>query len=390
MNITFLIGNGFDRNLGLKTSYSEFVEAYKKTDAKTETLKNFHAYISENEELWSAAEEEMGKYTAEFETGAGAAFYECHKDFCEKLAEYLKNEVKRINFQDFTQEIEKAFSKINALTKSFPPQERNVIEEIYKSRRNEDVVFNFIVYNYTDTLDQCVSVIKKKAEVLGRHSHGSITHPHAVGNVRHVHGTVTKKMVFGVNDKSQIAKPEIFDCEYGDIFEDLLIKRQANLAYQENTDSETKKIIDSSQIIYIYGMSIGVTDAIWWARICAWLQGQNSRHLIVQKYGMPDRGLLEGDYRIEERKIRQSITRFSNLPDAQKRDIENRIHITGENLFAELKDIAIETSIDEKSFEEILNPKDQGKAEHKEAPLISAEIDYIAAHNEELPTITVV
>ena len=31
MNITFMIGNGFDRNLGLKTKYSDFIAWYKET-----------------------------------------------------------------------------------------------------------------------------------------------------------------------------------------------------------------------------------------------------------------------------------------------------------------------------------------------------------------------
>ena len=41
MNITFLIGNGFDRNLGLATSYSEFVKVYKNTFAHSDNLLNF-------------------------------------------------------------------------------------------------------------------------------------------------------------------------------------------------------------------------------------------------------------------------------------------------------------------------------------------------------------
>lgn len=91
MNITFMIGNGFDRNLGLKTKYSDFIAWYKKTPAKTDTLRKFREYINENEELWSAAEEELGNYTAQFESGAGAMFYECHKDICEYLTNIAKD-----------------------------------------------------------------------------------------------------------------------------------------------------------------------------------------------------------------------------------------------------------------------------------------------------------
>ena len=99
MNITFLIGNGFDRNLGLNTTYSDFVRVYKSSNAKNDRLKSFREYISENEELWSSAEVEMGRYTDQFESGDGAAFYECHKDFCEHLAEYLKNEAQKMQYR---------------------------------------------------------------------------------------------------------------------------------------------------------------------------------------------------------------------------------------------------------------------------------------------------
>ena len=401
MNITFLIGNGFDRNLGLKTTYSDFVKVYKKSEAKTDTLRYFHKYISENEELWSAAEEEMGRYTAEFAAGDGAAFYQCHKDFCEKLANYLKEESRKMNYQAMARDIASAFSMMNSLTSSFPTQEREVLDAVYAARKSENITFNFIVYNYTDTLDRCVTTIKRKQEVLGTHQYQSRTHNHTIGDICHVHGTVETQMVFGVNDKTQIAKPEIFECEYGDLYEDLLIKKQANQGYQENTDDKAKRILDNSQIIYIFGMSIGVTDALWWERVCAWLNGSASRHLIVFRYSMPPRGLLEVDYKIEERKAKQEITNFAQLPDNQKREIEKRIHISGANIFADVKDITVNQDMPN---EEIRNQYGIDLANIQRiaettAPVIQAleenesykaMLDYIDKHNGELPEITVV
>lgn len=90
MNITFLIGNGFDLNLGLATAYSDFVKYYKETDAENNVLIKFRQDISDNEAHWSAAEIEMGRYTGTFKTGQGEAFSECNTDFCNHLAAYLK------------------------------------------------------------------------------------------------------------------------------------------------------------------------------------------------------------------------------------------------------------------------------------------------------------
>ena len=95
MNITFLIGNGFDLNLGLATAYSDFVKYYKETDAEKNVLIKFRQDISDNEAHWSAAEIEMGRYTGTFKTGQGEAFSECHTDFCKHLAAYLKQQQDR-------------------------------------------------------------------------------------------------------------------------------------------------------------------------------------------------------------------------------------------------------------------------------------------------------
>lgn len=335
-----MIGNGFDRNLGLKTTYSDFIDWYKNTPAKTKTLEDFRKNINENEKLWSAAEEELGRYTAEFDVGAGAAFYECHKDICEHLAEYLKGQQSEVDYQAIIDEIESAFSQLETITEPFHTQEKVVLDEVFSDCRNENVVFNFITYNYTDTLDKCLELVRKKPGLLGTHKFGTITHNHTIGTIHHVHGTVNAQMVFGVNDRSQIMKPEIFNCEFGDLYEENLIKQQANQGYQENTDKKAKDLLNTSQMLYIYGMSIGSTDKLWWERVCAWLAGSSNRHVVLFCYDMPAPGVIETDRKIAERKARRKISQYSQLDEKKKLEIESRIHVTSENLFQKLTDIA--------------------------------------------------
>lgn len=104
-----MIGNGFDRNLGLQTKYSDFIVWYKETQPKTDTLRNFRKHIKENVELWSAAEEELGNYTAQFESGEGDLFYECHRDICEYLACYLKHEQKKLKVKCWLMKLKRRF-----------------------------------------------------------------------------------------------------------------------------------------------------------------------------------------------------------------------------------------------------------------------------------------
>ena len=340
MNITFLIGNGFDRNLGLDTTYSDFVKVYKKTEGTTEALKSFRAYIDENEELWSSAELEIGKYTAQFEDGEGELFSECHDDFCEHLAEYLKEQEARINFDDFKDEIKNAFGRLNNFIQWFHTEERVILNEIYNKHLSERRNFNFICYNYTATLDKCLKIVKQDTLLLGSHRVGNQSYSHSVGEVCHVHGTVDKEMVFGVNDESQIVKPSIFDGEYGDIFKNGLIKKDANKSYLENTDAKAHKILQESHLIYIYGMSVGETDKLWWKRVCDWLKSNSNNHLIIQKYEMPAEGVTRKKFLMAERKYKREFINYGQLEEAKKQQIESQIHITDENIFFDVKDIA--------------------------------------------------
>lgn len=353
MNITFLIGNGFDLNLGLNTTYSDFVKYYVTTKAKNENLQAFRTNIEKNEDLWSSAEITMGKYTEEFVPGAGAQFSECQEDFCEQLSIYLKQQEKRIDYEYISQNILGAFSQLDKIASIFPAQTREILQQVYKKHIAENIKFNFINYNYTYTLDRCVAQAKKLQPALGTHIYGTVTYNHSLEVIRHVHGTVDSQMVFGVNDETQITNSQIFECEYGDIYKKAFIKIQANQSYQENTDVKAKNMLDSSQLVCVYGMSIGATDKLWWERICKWLSSNSERHLIIFKHGMPPKSVLQTQYSIEERKCKKEITQYAQLNNTQKEEIENRIHVTDNNIFEKIKNTADKTSFLEKLEEQL-------------------------------------
>ena len=333
------MGNGFDRNLGLKTTYSDFVKYYKNTVAETEVLEKFRKYIKDNEELWSAAEIALGQYTNQFEKGEAEAFADCQRDFCEFLAKYLKEQEMKVNYDVSKELILKSFSNLNHIIQSFPTREREEIRTVYNNHINENISFNFICFNYTSTLSECLNIVRTNVDILGNHKHINRGYSHEIGSFCHVHGTVDKDMVFGVNDETQISKEDIFDCEYGDLYKNLLIKVQANASYLENADSIANRILQSSHLIYVYGMSIGDTDKLWWERISKWLNSGSERQLIVQKYSMPAKGVIPTRYQLAERKAKREITRYSNFDQVQKNAVESRIHITNENIFEDIKNI---------------------------------------------------
>ncbi len=346
MNITFLIGNGFDRNLGLKTTYADFIKYYKTTKGSSKILEKFRKYIDDTEELWRNTEVALGKYTEEFEAGNGMAFSECHQDLCEHLVEYLKKEEKRISYDNTVREkVLSAFKNITSPENPFPSQERKIIREIFNRFKTEDYNFDFICFNYTSTLDKCLEIVKNTEGALGQHQYANIVHNHIARQLCHVHGTLEKEIVFAVNDETQIAKPDIFDFEDGEICKHLLIKQQANESYQENTDTIANQILQKSTIIYIYGMSLGETDTLWWNRICNWLKGSETRHLIIQNFAMSHKGVYQLNYQLAEKRKKKEILSFCDFDNNTKTLLMKRIHITGYNIFSDISNIATKTSL---------------------------------------------
>lgn len=67
MNITFMIGNGFDVGLGLRSKFSDYFPVYiDESKGKDETLSPLAKEIELNQEEWSYFEKKMGEYTGKF------------------------------------------------------------------------------------------------------------------------------------------------------------------------------------------------------------------------------------------------------------------------------------------------------------------------------------
>ena len=92
MNITFLIGNGFDIQMGIASDCKTVVSHYsnlKKTDS---TLQAFQDSMKKERDYWSSFETAIGEYTDSFEEKKQANFQLCLDDFSVELIQYLQLE----------------------------------------------------------------------------------------------------------------------------------------------------------------------------------------------------------------------------------------------------------------------------------------------------------
>lgn len=338
MNITFLIGNGFDLNVGLETTYSAFLNEYTVvSEEDSELIKFFKTEILEDKDMWSNAEKAFGTATKKFKEKGYTAedFCLCHEDFCVKLASYLLTQEQKINYTALNDAISVGFANgIRGYKKGFRETETGTITTAEGSF-NGGITFNFISFNYTSVLDLCCAAVRSKTSLLGKRSTRTGTYDNQLGKIIHVHGTVQKDMVLGVNDISQIEDPSLFD-GFDEEYINQMIKQKTNEINEENTDQKVYDILKTSDLIYVYGMSVGETDKLWWERICELMAQKTNLHLIIHRYDAPEDGLIRRTFRLFINNAKKKFTAYSKFDDSEKKDIENRIHIDRSNIFKEL------------------------------------------------------
>lgn len=150
--ITFLIGNGFDLNVGLNTRYSDFYAEYIKFDENDMLAKE----IQGNTEEWSDLELAIGNVTGKIDSSDEGGFWKSERYLESSLANYLERQMNRVNLGEEKERKRIGFIMRSSLTefyKKFPEKEKDTIEKILPNT-SEQIEYSFISFNYTDVFDR--------------------------------------------------------------------------------------------------------------------------------------------------------------------------------------------------------------------------------------------
>ena len=279
MQITFILGNGFDLRLGMKTRYMDMYEGYIASESKSEEIEDFKKLLKEDSynsyENWSDFEMAVARFANSFRDEQ--ALITCVRDFKSYLREHLVLEQKKffegINLEtsnaDLTTEMKKSLSEFHK------GQTPNVVNEIafIAGRQKLEYACEFITFNYTTVLDWLVSKFD--------HNY-SIVRP---SGVVHVHGKLNEDIVLGIDNISQLSKVPFKTTRKLDR---AFIKTKFNEEYDVRRVENAKKLIRISDIIYIYGMSLGESDETWVSCIRDWLLENQKHHLFYYVYSETD------------------------------------------------------------------------------------------------------
>lgn len=273
MNITFLIGNGFDLNLKLNTHYSNFYKYYIENDPKDLLSKS----IKDDYEMWSDLEVGLGEFLKDINENQIEEFLDSKSTLERMLSEYLTLENNKVRIKDekaiaeeFKKKVLNFFSDFNALDKEHYHQ---VI-----SSTKAQINYNFITFNYTSVLDMIVSTAQKNCKPFGNHSAGGLGYNDLVVLPHHIHGKLTEDLILGLDNTEQIVNEKL---KSNPKLTNYIIKSAVNTALGEKKIEKAKEIIDKSKYVCLFGLSIGNTDGMWWSYIIEWLKRDKDNRLVL-------------------------------------------------------------------------------------------------------------
>lgn len=294
MYITFLIGNGFDLNLGLKTSFSDFFKKYKTlpaiesryagkkatyTQEEFETrLNRFKENIDNDIKLWSDFEKRMGIYTDDENINDDKyLFLDILRDFRMNFADYLHKQIEDLDYSNKDLIYKTLGESIYNFHKNFLPRDKRTIADIFERSRENIYATSIISFNYTNILDLLYNTLSNK-NIYKHTTNGGYERLDNIKEIIHIHGTLSENMIIGVNDKAQIEN-KVFkeDKEICRAF----IKQSVNENSHDYRLTSSMERIKNSHLICIYGMSFGETDRYIWESVIEWLLGNTQRKVVI-------------------------------------------------------------------------------------------------------------
>lgn len=270
MNIVILFGNGLDLGVGLKTAYPDFyMYLMERAKSDSDLAENSIYKIldkdvkNNNVNLWSDFECRLGTITEEFNDSMKTQLDDDKIYIDQCLKDYLKKENEKINtfHIDGKISLQKAIPEI---CKCITPDNTDKVTSILSKHRSEAYSLFAISFNYTDIVKKVFSLARDAIfhEKIASYPSGSGIY---LNPPFYLHGNLLDgDMIIGVNDSSQIKNSSYADDE---LVQNALIKSELQKQSGQQRIKQFKELIEQSNLICIYGLSIGASDKEYWRLI---------------------------------------------------------------------------------------------------------------------------
>ena len=160
MNVLYILGNGFDKAQGMKTSYPEFYQyLMEKADSGSPLLQQLKKDINADKLLWSDMEEAFGQFTAKIETSTDLE--NLYFELSDNLQTYLEVEEKAFNPSE---KLKSKFVGDFVHPSRYMGETDRVEYNTFVKRVGAGYDISVMTLNYTDTLEKLLSL--KSATII--------------------------------------------------------------------------------------------------------------------------------------------------------------------------------------------------------------------------------
>lgn len=342
LRITYLVGNGFDLQAKLPTKPHDIIDDYLQTVDKellAEMLKNgpdsalvqllsvIQSTITNDYESWGDFETALGSKLPEACANAGfgpAQYAQAIEHFARHLHAYITKINQRITAFKITPELEERFyrSAINCMRDGMRGDQCAKMQTILDAHAKDNWSICYVNFNYTTLLDRVLFAASRSNKFSHSVSFGYSSFERRLNpSALHIHGNIADShgIITGVDDASQIVVPG-----YRDDTEvlDTIVKPRLNMERGDLIENETLQLIAQSDIICIYGMAMGQTDATWWKAIAEWLDSDKDERILAINAWGNNADILPRD---NQRANAAALARFFNGAGVSDNDIKSRL-----------------------------------------------------------------
>lgn len=307
MKIVYLIGNGFDMNLGLKTGYIDFFSDYaKKRSEDNNFVKAVRKAQLDRDKDWSDLELFFGEHTNDYSDYD--SLFKSWNDIQRQLADYIRDQQKSFSIKpDKIPERDK--QKILHSPESFLDEvQYSKMGQFLSKFANHQRRIDVINFNYTTTLEEIYGWPGKSCSLGKNNANVECT----LDSITHIHGTTERNLIFGVDNKQQIKNAAFRDSAE---IHDWLIKTIAN-SYINLNVNKCISLIANADLICVFGMSYGKTDMMWWKQIISRLRAADAKLIMFARDDKVDpiQGFLIG------KKIREKQDHFLTVAECKEKE----------------------------------------------------------------------
>jgi len=266
-NVLLIVGNGFDLNIGLQTSYNHFLSSL---DIHSLSNNLIHELNKRNNTNWVDIENELESCAIDNlreinvinkKANNNEKIYKLERQEYIELKKLLKYYLKKQHVQNLLLDIDDKSSYM-------------ILSNLLKRNNINLTVLNF---NYTHTIEYLFKEIEDKFSGIQNHNLTNVSK-----QIIYVHGKLESDIVFGINDYARVEKEH----------------RYLHKSFDNHTTTiNINKLLEDNNEIIFYGYSLGNTDASYFndffRKICLYNDLDKDEQKRIKFYFYKDSGYID-------------------------------------------------------------------------------------------------